>query len=307
VPGGNDYVASLRRLSPGANGDDFRIEHGSVRIHVRYFPGSHSHMLLETPYVGRPRTGAGETYREGAGELVAVRPMEILLRREDSTDRAGKREGVAVEAQLGDPLFDAAIYVDTRAPEDVVRRVLAAEPLRAAVRDLVGVGVSSVTIDDAGGLVSAVVHSFSELPDDPAWMLDRIAAIATHLPEVRASGGAHPEDPWRGRQILMGVAAVIGALPTVFLPFVTRAAHCYVSDDEGTSLVCDDPSCCAPLGWGAAIGITVGLVAAAAMWPRIRGTSSSHRVRRWVALFAVLLGLEGAISLAHVLAAIAGI
>ena len=69
--------------------------------------------------------------------FVAARPAaaelpRIVLRAEGALDRGAKHVGLAREAQLGDPEFDAAVYVESEAPEAALRQALAAPAARAA-------------------------------------------------------------------------------------------------------------------------------------------------------------------------------
>lgn len=294
----SDFVRGLRALGRQGAANVFSIPYGDVPIRVRYYPGSSSHLVLDAPYVGR-RPERTSDYRGLRGALVATRPMEIVLRREDRSDAAAKAGGVAVEAQVGDPEFDRAVYVDSRSQHEVIGAVLAEAPLRAAVRALLDAGVGPITIDTKDATISLRVHAFSGLPADVTWTLGHLATIAASVPEVRASGDSHPEDVWRGRQIGMGVLCLLGAVPPLVLMFFALPERCYDSDGEGISLSCVEPGCCAPAQGGLALGLVLGLLAAVLVWPRIRGTSSSHRVRPWVAFFAVALCLEACFSVAH--------
>ena len=61
----------------------------------------------------------------------------IVLRAEDALDRGGKALGINRELQLGDAAFDAAVYVESEAPDALVAQVLAAPAARAAAQALV--------------------------------------------------------------------------------------------------------------------------------------------------------------------------
>src|SRR5579884_2188817 len=63
-----------------------------------------------------------------ARDHVEVRPA-IVLRRETAIDRFGKRLGLNRELEVGDPVFDAAVYIETDSPEGDVKRTLAADRL----------------------------------------------------------------------------------------------------------------------------------------------------------------------------------
>lgn len=61
----------------------------------------------------------------------------IVLRAEGAVDRGAKRLGINREAQLGDAAFDAAVYIESEAPDAAIRQALAAEAARAAAIALV--------------------------------------------------------------------------------------------------------------------------------------------------------------------------
>lgn len=74
----------------------------------------------------------------------------ITLRPETAFDRASKERGIAREVQLGDQRFDAAVYVDSNATDDEVKRVLSAPAVRSAVEFLLSAGAEDFCIDPDG-------------------------------------------------------------------------------------------------------------------------------------------------------------
>lgn len=69
--------------------------------------------------------------QEGGGAFLA-------LRRETVIDRADKESGLVVELQLASRVFDERVFIDTDAPEEVVRGMLPGGSRRQAVHELVG-------------------------------------------------------------------------------------------------------------------------------------------------------------------------
>lgn len=301
MPGETEYVDALRRLA-GSPGNQFPLQHGGLRFEARYVGGSSSHLLLSTPYVGR-RTTAADHYRGERQALIATRPLCITLRRENAHDRRAKDRGVAVEAQTGDPELDAEVYIDSPSRPDVALRVLASPALRTAVRELIRVDAAPLDLDH-DGTIRVRITSFDRLPDDPRWILDRLATIAREVPAVDPSGDEHPRDRWRELQHVLGALAIglLFLVPAVI--FNVLPDPCYASGDDGTALVCADASCCAPLGLGSAGGVLVGVIVAFVLFRAIRGTSSAHVTRWWVAVFAFLVSLETGILAAHAAALI---
>lgn len=304
-----ELVARMRERARdahrGPDTDSFSVRQGEVVIHVGYYPGSSQHTVLTTDYVGRTREATAD-YRGTAGAFSAARPMQITLRRETGYDARSRRAGVAVEAQTGDAAFDERVFIDSPSEHAVIQKVLAAPELRASVRALIGAGIDHLTVDGLGAKIALRIDDASGLPDDPSFLLGHLATIATHVPEVRSTGQRPIGDPWLGRQILMGAGAILGAFPAIFSMFMLLPDRCYDSDGEGgTSLSCRVAGCCDPVTYGASVGSLAGLLLAVLLWMQVRGTSRAHRARPWVALFALVLGLEAGICVAHVVGAFA--
>jgi len=289
-----DYVNALR-AEASARGDEFQTVRGGIRIHVRYYPGSSSHLVLNTPYVGRAV--------EGAAPIVAIRPLEIQLRAENEHDRRAKAKGIAIEAQTGDAEFDRAVFVDSPTEHDVVAQVLGSPALRQAVRELLEVGITPVTLDE-DGRIEILVRDFSRLRRDPAWLLETLATIAREVPEVRASGAKRKPDPWPAVLVLLGVLGLIGMVLTPLAVFTVLPDRCYVSDGEGSSLSCVDPACCQPLTLGGGAGALLGVLLAFSLFRAIRGTSSAHRIRLGAALAAFVVCVEAGLLFAHLAGAV---
>ncbi len=300
-----DFLRALRALARvSGKDDDFVIDRHGVALRVQHYPGSSSHVELSTPYVGRA-AGTSESYRGGAlMALAAPRPMQIALRREKPSDAAAKRSGVAVEAQTGDPEFDDAVYIDSPSSREVIQHVLGAAPARDAVRALLALGIGPITLDGMDLRIRAHIGSFGSLRS-PETVLDHLATLANHLPEVRASGKRPPIDVWQARAILLGLAAFLGVFASLFSTFMLLPDVCYVSDGEGISLTCEYGSCCTPSTIGLLAGGLVGLVLAIMVWGRIRGTSSAHTVRPWAAFFTLVVTIEVCVTAASVVGAVA--
>ncbi|MEM9695655.1 MAG: hypothetical protein AAGA56_24135, partial [Myxococcota bacterium] len=58
----------------------------------------------------------------------------------EPADAWGKRMGVARELQVGDDPFDDAVYIDSDAPDEALRRLLASEEVRRTIQGLVESG-----------------------------------------------------------------------------------------------------------------------------------------------------------------------
>lgn len=100
----------------------------------------------------------------------------IVLRREDRIDRGGKALGISREIQVGDPDFDATVYIESEAPEAVVRRALAPAEARGAALALVRGPAGAVEIGEG----RAVLRLGEEaLAGEPAAILAALAPLAT--------------------------------------------------------------------------------------------------------------------------------
>jgi hypothetical protein len=108
---------------------------------------------------------------------------KINLTREGGFERLGKQLRIAREAQLGEAIFDAKIYVDTTLTEEQVRQVLGAEPARRAVLELFR-EVHEVELRPNGAFVST--FAVDEIAHDPARLpplLTQLVALVDAIPE----------------------------------------------------------------------------------------------------------------------------
>ncbi len=291
-----EYARQLQTLA-GTTGDSLWLVFRRVEVKATYHPGSAAHLVITTPYVGRnDADGAG--YR-GRPPLSAPRPMAIQLRKETAGDLRGKRRGVAVETQLGDPVFDEAVYIDSTSRPEVIQRVLGAAPARAAIQALLAGGAGPITLDAKGGTIAVRVEGIGDLPDGVTWLLDHLLTIAAHMPVVHESGEAPPRDAWTGRRNVLAVSGMLGMFPAVLLMFSALPSRCYWSDGEGTQLLCEEAGCCTPVQGGLAAGVLLGAIVATALFRKVRGASNSHTLRPTVAFFAFILVIELCVSVAH--------
>lgn len=106
----------------------------------------------------------------------------IVLRREGALDRGGKSLGINREIQLGDAGFDAAVYIETEAPDAFVRDVLAAPEARAAAHDLVRGPAGGLQLDEGRLVIRLDAAQLAEpRPDEVHAVLDRLLALARAL------------------------------------------------------------------------------------------------------------------------------
>jgi hypothetical protein len=184
------------------------VERHGRTFTVTYIPGGKNtppslRIAASVDEVGA--TGALGAYRESGRDHVDVRPA-ILLRRETGLDRFGKRIGLNREVQIGDEELDALAYVETDSPDDDVRRTLADDRARRAVRELIREGVTRVQLDPSGLSADRAVRSAADMS---AASFEHTAALlaeaASALPVFTAGRAA------KARSALTGVLAMVGA------------------------------------------------------------------------------------------------
>ncbi|WAS98122.1 hypothetical protein [Nannocystis punicea] len=123
----------------------------------------------------------------------AAETPRIVLRAEGALERGAKAVGLSRELQLGDPAFDAAVYVESEAPEALVARVLADPAARAAAAALVRGPAGEVQLGE--GRVTARL-SAAQL-EQPAAAHELVASL-----RALAAAMAVPKDmPTRGELV----------------------------------------------------------------------------------------------------------
>jgi hypothetical protein len=137
----------------------------------------------------------------------------VLVRAERGIDRFGKRLGLNREVQTGDADFDAAAYVETSAPDEIVRGFFADVRMCEATRALLTLGYALEL--SAQGLAATRVRGFYADFEAPevATVLRALAAVRGALPEVdpALAGTTKRWVPWGAFAVLFGGYAVIGA------------------------------------------------------------------------------------------------
>lgn len=101
----------------------------------------------------------------------------ISLRREDALDRGAKALGINREVQLGDPAFDAEIYVESEAPDQTVQQALAAPAARAAATELLR-GPTDELLLGNGRITAHIAATLLAEPRGAALTASRAALVA---------------------------------------------------------------------------------------------------------------------------------
>ncbi|MBZ5708892.1 hypothetical protein [Nannocystis pusilla] len=107
----------------------------------------------------------------------AAETPRIVLRAEDAIDRGGKALGINRELQLGDAAFDAAVYVESEAPDALVAQVLAAPAARAAAQALVRGPAGEVQLGE-GRVTAKLTAAQLEAPAAAPELLASLRALA---------------------------------------------------------------------------------------------------------------------------------
>ncbi len=198
--------------------------------------------------------------------------LPIVIRRETSIDRLGKKLRINREVQTGDAAFDAAVYVESDAPDEDVERVLGEARVRQHALALLDQGFSAVTIDErAGRLVAA---------RDPGGEGLDAASLRAACGELATVAEAVPAPPKRF------------APPALWLAGPMTAVVSAVSAFVGFYLVSWARAAYYPLGYGASVvggclGLFAWLFALPAVGALVRGRSVSFRL--FGACFCLLL------------------
>lgn len=204
--------------------------------------------------------------------FVVARPAaaempRIVLRAEGALDRGAKQIGLTREAQLGDPEFDAAVYVESEAPEATIRAALAAPAARAAAIALVRGPAGEVQLGE--GRVSARLEA--------ATIEAQAAALPAMIAGLRAlaEGMAVPKDmPTRAE--IVGRRSIGHIVGIAVAWFASLVAAVFVRPP----LVLEWDAVLAALGAGVALWLLV----VAGLGLVLRGAPDSLR---WLAITAV--------------------
>jgi len=143
----------------------------------------------------------------------STRHLPIIVRRETWIDRLGKRLFINREVQTGDDDFDAAVYVESDAPDAAVERVLSDPDLRRLSLALLERGFARVMIHEGTGkVVCTGVTSEEGLRAEEVRAVCRdLAGAARAVPPPPRGAGAPA--PWLAgplTAVISAVAAFVG-------------------------------------------------------------------------------------------------
>ncbi len=185
--------------------------------------------------------------------------VSISLTRETAVEVAAKQAGISREVQLGDPEFDVAVYVDTAAGDDEVKRVLRQPHVRRGALKLIKQLATHVFIGK-----DRVTASFADRAN--LFHAQTMISLLSAMLDV-TSGGVPmgPAMPRPGSTLSwLLVLTWLGTVAAAWLSFSRYAVSLWLT-----------------LG-GAAVGLLLFLPLSLWLRHTIRGASDSHAAFSWV-------------------------
>src|SRR5262249_36171855 len=138
---------------------------------------------------------------------------------EGSLDRLGKSLGLNHEVQLGDQEFDAAAYLESAAPDELVRRIFDKPEIRSRVLELLRLGYRlDLSHDGVGASCIRGFYSNFEAGELPS-VLQLLEAVQAALPKFSSSETTPPP---RRYSWLVGAFVALG-VGIVSLPLLPLA------------------------------------------------------------------------------------
>jgi hypothetical protein len=278
-------IEQLRAIAGvGSDTNRFSITTGAHVIDVLFAPGSSDSLTLCVPFpppFPGPEAGARRPadHKGIALPLAAPRPLWISLKHESRTSMRAKEMGINREVEVGDAAFDERIYINSPSDDEIIKAVLAAPDLRAAVLELLERDASSIVIDDDSARVVVNVVEFKRrIPDQErgARMLAALTRIAAALPSVSPTPGGRRRDLGGKAMILCGILAFIGVLATPIAYHRLTPRHCIQRGSEGSHLICSaGPECCTPILTGLGVASLLSAILGIFLFYTVRGRSNS--------------------------------
>lgn len=160
-----------------------------------------------------PRQGA---YRSPSDPAPAA-PVQIVMRPRNGMDRLGLRLGLNRALYLGDPVFDAQVYIESDGDEGTVRQVVAAPELRAATLSLLREDQAArVVVDGVHGRLRVTrTWNLTQLQaSDVRRLVNRLCRMRTDMPRLAFVHAAPLEGPnaFQKSGLILILVAVLGFL-----------------------------------------------------------------------------------------------
>ena len=285
-----DMEAALRQLGQDAQGASY--DPGSRALEVRQGPyrcrlqlvnlGKQGFALdaISACVEGALTHGQPPHHARAMSPLSIPYTAPILLRAETSMDRLGKRLGLNREAQTGDDAFDAQIYIETDAPDALVRATLQDAELRQSVQALMRLGFGRVTLFEPRAMIHARQHPIQTSSGQALLALHPqvqrlLTSMTGRLPHVQLPQGARA--PMNLAELLW-FGLLLSAVAVAIIFGVRYTQHPVLGDElMWTSL---------------GVGTLAWLVALPALVLALRGRSTSFRLFvMWALLLLPLMPL----------------
>jgi hypothetical protein len=211
------------------------------------------------PHVTGSRGERG-AYRETGRRRVAGK-LSVLLRRETSLDRFGKRIGLNREHQTGDQAFDRDIYIESDASTEDLATLLEDGATRAAVQQILGAGFQSVALFAGASSLEAALSPITSAS------LAQMESVAGKLAQIADNLPGFDRDPVGRdasvRTAIAILAGIVSAFAFVIFAALAIGQHPLVHDG--------------PIGKCFAIGLAGWLLVCAATFFVVRGKSDALR------------------------------
>lgn len=226
----------------GAPEERLRINGTQVTISLKIDSGTVVGVMLETK--------RAEPVADG---------VSISLTRETAVEVAAKQAGISREVQLGDPEFDVAVYVDTAAGDDEVKRVLRQPHVRRGALKLVKQLATHVFIGK--GRVTASFEDRANL-----FHVQTMITLLAAMLDVTSGGVPMGPAMRRPGATLSWLLALtwLGTVVAAWLSFSRYSVSLWLTLT------------------GAAVGLLVFLPLSLLLRRTIRGASNSHDAFSWV-------------------------
>lgn len=202
----------------------------------------------------------------------------IILRAETRYDHIGKLLKINRELQTNDPRFDELIYIESDAPDRLIKLTLNDPELRDHVIQCIERGFSSVHLYEHDALIKLRQHPPQRSMCEAAQLqlsINTMDAMARRLPYVSMLNNAKAPTSYNG---LLWALLLIGSILSMFTFAFLRYYHIPLTNNLANTALTG-----AVLGWFALFPVVI-LV--------LRGRSSSFRdVIMWMGLLAFVLPL----------------
>ena len=154
-----------------------------------------------------------------------TRPLpKVRLRKENSTDRVGKRIGLNRELQTRDAVFDENVYTESNAADEAVLKLLAREQVRAAALLLLKNGHPQVDFGKAGvqiqssGSNSSVVFNLEGFNEAAG----ALTLIADNLPDY---ADWETQSAWLTGGTFIAIGSVAGLIALLVFTAVVSGTY----------------------------------------------------------------------------------